>query len=77
MTVIAFEDFSPGEVIEGGPLIVGRDEIVAFAAEFDPQPFHLDEEAAKATFVGTLIGSGWQTAGYGMLLLQRHVFRGA
>lgn len=77
MTVIAFEDFTPGEVIEGGPLTVRRDEIVAFAAEFDPQPFHLDEEAAKATFVGTLIGSGWQTAGYGMLLLQRHVFRGA
>lgn len=76
MTGIAFEDFSPGEVIEGGPIIVTRDEIVAFAAEFDPQPFHLDEDAAKATFVGTLIGSGWQTTAFGMLLLQRHVFRG-
>lgn len=76
MAGIAYEDFSPGEVIEGGPIIVTRDEIVAFAAEFDPQPFHLDEEAAEATFVGTLIGSGWQTAGFGMLLLQRHVFRG-
>ncbi|KQP61221.1 MaoC family dehydratase [Methylobacterium sp. Leaf108] len=76
MTEIAFEDFSPGEVIEGGPITVTRDELVAFAAEFDPQPFHLDEEAAKATFVGTLIGSGWQTTGFGMLLLQRHAFRG-
>lgn len=77
MTGIAYEDFSPGEVIEGGPITVSRDELVAFAAEFDPQPFHLDEEAAKATFVGTLISSGWQTAGFGMRLLQRHVFRGA
>lgn len=77
VTSIAFEDFSVGAVIEGGPVLVTRDEIVAFAREFDPQPFHLDEEAAKATFVGMLIGSGWQTAGFGMRLLQAHVFRGA
>ncbi|WP_019903216.1 MaoC family dehydratase [Methylobacterium sp. 77] len=77
MTGIAFEDFSPGDVIEGGPITVTRDEIVAFAREFDPQPFHLDEEAAKATLAGQLIGSGWQTAGFGMRLLQAHVFRGA
>jgi acyl dehydratase len=76
MTGIAFEDFTPGSVIEGGPLTVTEVEIVAFAAEFDPQPFHLDAEAAKATFVGQLIGSGWQTAGFGMRLLQEHVFRG-
>jgi acyl dehydratase len=77
MTGITFEDFTPGDVIEGGPLVVTRDEIVAFATEFDPQPFHLDEEAAKATLAGQLIGSGWQTAGFGMRLLQAHVFRGA
>ncbi|GJE15838.1 MaoC family dehydratase [Methylobacterium marchantiae] len=77
MPGIAFEDFTPGAVIEGGPLTVTRDEIVAFAAEFDPQPFHLDEAAAEATFVGHLIGSGWQSAGFGMRLLQKHVFRGA
>ena len=77
MTGIAFEDFSPGAVIEGGPIVVTRDDLVAFAAEFDPQPFHLDEESAKATFVGHLIGSGWQTAGLGMRLVQAHVFRGA
>ncbi len=59
---IAFEDFTPGAVIEGGPITVTRDELVAFAREFDPQPFHLDEAAAEATFVGQLIGSGWQTA---------------
>ncbi|MDB5647254.1 MaoC family dehydratase [Methylobacterium sp.] len=77
MTGIAFEDFTPGSMIEGGPLTVTEAEIVAFAAEFDPQPFHLDAEAAKATFVGQLIGSGWQTAGFGMRLAQKHVFRGA
>lgn len=76
MTGIAFEDFTPGAVIEGGPVTVSRDELVAFATEFDPQPFHLDEEAAKATFVGQLIGSGWQTASLGMRLVQAHVFRG-
>lgn len=77
MTSITFEDFTPGDVIEGGPLVVTREAIVAFAQEFDPQPFHLDEAAAETTFVGRLIGSGWQTAGFGMRLLQAHVFRGA
>jgi acyl dehydratase len=77
MTGIAFEDFTPGTVIETDSITVSRDEIVAFAAEFDPQPFHLDEAAAEATFVGTLIGSGWQTAGLGMRLLQAGIFRGA
>ncbi|NEU10887.1 MaoC family dehydratase [Methylobacterium sp. BTF04] len=77
MTGIAFEDFTPGAVIEGGPITVTRDEIVAFAAEFDPQPFHLDEAAAEASFVGRLIGSGWQSAGFGMRMVQKHVFRGA
>lgn len=77
MSGITFEDFTPGAVIETDPLLVDRDEIVAFAREFDPQPFHLDEVAARESFVGTLIGSGWQTAGFGMRLLQAHVFRGA
>lgn len=77
MTGIAFEDFTPGAVIEGGPIVVTRDELVAFAAEFDPQPFHLDEAAAEATFIGHLIGSGWQSAGFGMRLVQAHVFGGA
>lgn len=77
MTGIAFEDFVPGAVIEGGPITVTEAEIVAFAAEFDPQPFHLDAEAAEATFVGHLIGSGWQTAGFGMRMVQKHVFGGA
>lgn len=73
---IAFEDYAVGQIIEGGPVTVTRDDLVAFAREFDPQPFHLDEDAAKRTFVGTLIGSGWQTAAFGMRMLYDHGFRG-
>ena len=73
---IAFEDFSAGQVIEGAPITVSRDELVEFARAFDPQPFHLDEGQAETTFVGRLIGSGWQTAALGMRLLQRDAFRG-
>jgi acyl dehydratase len=54
-----WEDFSPGHVIEHGPRLLTREEIVAFAAEFDPQPMHLDEEAARATMLGGLSASGW------------------
>ena len=57
---LAFGDFPPGEVVEYGGLDVSADDIVAFAREFDPQPFHIDEEAARAT-TGGLIASGWHT----------------
>jgi acyl dehydratase len=77
MTGITFEEFTAGTVIETDSIVATRDEIIAFAREFDPQPFHLDEAAARETSVGTLIGSGWQTAGFGMRLLQAGVFRGA
>jgi acyl dehydratase len=55
-----FEDFPPGEVAEYGGVDVSADEIIAFAREFDPQPFHTDEEAARAA-TGGLIASGWHT----------------
>jgi acyl dehydratase len=61
MTKRYFEDFAPGMVIENGPRFVTREEIVAFAAEFDPQPMHLDEEAARASILGGLAASGWHT----------------
>ena len=54
-----FEDFSVGQVAEYGPRRVSREEIVAFAAQFDPQPMHLDEEAAKRSMLKGLSGSGW------------------
>ena len=53
--------FLPGEVVEYGGVEVSADEIVEFAREFDPQPFHLDHEAARPA-TGGLIASGWQTA---------------
>jgi acyl dehydratase len=54
-----WEDFQPGHVAVYGPRLVTREEIVAFAAEFDPQPMHLDEAAASATLLGGLAASGW------------------
>jgi acyl dehydratase len=54
-----FEDFVPGEVATYGSHLLTREEILAFASEFDPQPFHLDEEAARATLLGGLAASGW------------------
>jgi acyl dehydratase len=56
-----FEDFPLGEVVEYGGIDVSVDEIIAFAREFDPQPFHTDEEAALAA-TGGLIASGWHTS---------------
>jgi acyl dehydratase len=56
-----FEDFTAGLVIEAAPRLVTREEIVAFAAEFDPQPMHLDEEAARNSILGGLAASGWHT----------------
>jgi len=56
-----FEDFSPGWTAEYGPRRVTREEIIGFASQFDPQPMHLDEEAARATMLGGLGASGWHT----------------
>lgn len=58
----AFEDFTVGSVIPCGPRTVTAEEIVAFAAQFDPQPFHIDEEAGRRSIYGSLIASGWHTA---------------
>lgn len=59
MSKLHWEDFKPGAVAVYGPRLVTREEIVAFAAEFDPQPMHLDEAAASATMLGGLGASGW------------------
>jgi acyl dehydratase len=56
-----WEDFIPGNVTEYGPRLITRDEIVAFAAEFDPQPMHLDEAAGNASMLGGLAASGWHS----------------
>ena len=59
MSRLHWEDFSPGRVFEHGPRRITREEIVGFAAEFDPQPMHLDEAAARETLLGGLSASGW------------------
>ena len=56
-----WEDFQTGAVAVYGPRLVTREEIVAFAAEFDPQPMHLDETAASTTILGGLGASGWHS----------------
>ena len=61
MPKLHWEDFEPGAVALYGPRLVTREEIVAFAAEFDPQPMHLDEAAASATLLGGLGASGWHS----------------
>ena len=61
MSKLHWEDFKPGAVAIYGPRLVTREEIVAFAAEFDPQPMHLDEAAASTTILGGLGASGWHS----------------
>lgn len=56
-----FEDFYPGQEIELGERRVTEEEIIAFAREYDPQPFHVDREAAAASIYGGVIASGWHT----------------
>jgi acyl dehydratase len=68
-----FEDFAPGTVTEFGPRILTRDEIVTFAAEFDPQPMHLDEAAAGASMLGGLAASGWHSCCVLMRMLSDHL----
>ena len=69
MPELYWEDFEVGQTLEYGGHTVTKDEIVAFARDFDPQVFHLDEEAAKDHFFGGLIASGWQTAGFTMRMM--------
>ena len=57
-----FEDFQVGEVHQTGSYVVSREEILAFARQYDPQPFHLDEEAARTSIFGGIVASGWHTA---------------
>jgi acyl dehydratase len=69
MPEIFFEDLVPGTVTTFGAKRVTADEIVAFARQYDAQPFHLGEERARDTFAGRLIASGWHTIGMEMRML--------
>jgi len=73
-----FEDFTIGQIFASARrLRVGRDEIVAFAEQFDPQPFHLDEQSARHSIFGGLVASGWHTAALTMRLVVESEFRSA
>ena len=63
------EDFAVGQKFGSATLRVEEEQVKRFAAEFDPQPFHLDEAAARATLFGGLAASGWHTAAMTMKLL--------
>ncbi|MFN3853797.1 MAG: MaoC family dehydratase [Phreatobacter sp.] len=65
----AFEDFVPGEIVTFGAYEVTKEEIIAFASQFDPQPFHLDEEAGKASMLGGLAASGWHSCSIMMRMM--------
>ena len=71
------DDFTVGQTFGSGTLRIEADRIKAFAAEFDPQPFHLDDAAAKDTVFGGLAASGWHTAALTMRLLVESEFRPA
>jgi acyl dehydratase len=62
VTELAYEDFTPGRSFDLGTTVVDRDEMLTFARRFDPQPFHVDEEAGAASIFGGLAASGWFTA---------------
>jgi len=65
----AFEDFQVGRVMEFGAMPVRREDILRFAAGFDPQPFHLDDAAAEASLFKGLSASGWHTCAMVMRMM--------
>lgn len=67
--IIYFEDVIVGDSITFGPLSISRESIIDFAQEFDPQPFHLSDEAAAETHFGSLSSSGWHTTALSMKML--------
>ena len=69
MAALYFEDFEPGRVYDLGSHTVTEAEIVAFARAWDPQPFHVDPEAARSSPFGGLIASGWHTGSLMMRML--------
>lgn len=62
MSIHSYEDFTVGEILDLGRTTVDRDDMLAFAQRFDPQPFHTDPVAAERSLLGGLCASGWFTA---------------
>jgi len=77
MDEVFFEDLKPGQIFSSGTIQVNAEEIKAFAAQYDPQPFHLDESSAQNTLFRGLAASGWHTAALTMKLLVGSDFKPA
>lgn len=76
--LLYWEDFPPGDTMEMGSHTFTESEIIAFARQFDPQPFHVDPAAAKQSFFQGLIASGWHTCSVAMrLMVDKYVGRSA
>ena len=75
-TWLWFDEFERGSRYELGSHTFTRDDVVRFAAKYDPQPFHLDEEAGAASVFGALAASGWHTAAAFMRCCAEHNFIG-
>src|SRR5690349_14906708 len=74
--MIYFEDLEVGVEREFGTYEVTREEVLEFAGKYDPQPFHLSDEAAARTHFGRVAASGWHTAAMTMAVIARHVVEG-
>lgn len=72
-----FEDFHPGDTFTSGGITVTKEDIIAFARQFDPQPFHVDEEAARHSPFGSLIAAGAHTVALFTRLLMDSVILGS
>jgi acyl dehydratase len=73
--MIYFEDLEIGAETEFGTYEVTREEVLEFAKKYDPQPFHLSDEAAAKTHFGRIAASGWHTAAMTMAVIARHVVK--
>jgi acyl dehydratase len=71
--MIYLEDLAVGETTHFGDYAVTREEVIEFARKYDPQPFHLSDEAAAKTHFGRLAASGWHTCAMTMAVIARHV----
>ncbi|MDN5859831.1 MAG: acyl dehydratase, partial [Pseudonocardia sp.] len=73
MPDLFFEDLTAGRVFDLGTVTIDRDEMIAFARRFDPQPFHIDEQAGQESIFGRLAASGWYTSSLWMRAYVDHV----
>lgn len=69
MYKIFYEDVAVGDIHKFGAITISREEIIEFASKYDPQPFHLDDEAAEHSVFGKLCASGWHTGAIMMRML--------